>query len=174
MTHKIPDHIKELRGTLRPSSQRPAAGERLTESPETPDTLSRGAKKEWKSLAPVLVELGTLCRADLRALEQLCETLSTQTTLQAVIEAEGPILKTSVGSYKSNPAMRSLETARNQSKALFTEFGLTPKARVYVTAAPKPTDEDEGGFRMLPRLTAAEVVVIQARQRQRLKDEGEL
>ena len=69
MTHKIPDHIKELRGTLRPSSQRPAAGERLTESPETPDTLSRGAKKEWKSLAPVLVELGTLCRADLRAFE---------------------------------------------------------------------------------------------------------
>ena len=134
-----PEALKRLSGTYRPDrdNQSPA-GDRLTESPEAPDTMSLGAKQEWKALSPVLVSLGTICKADLRAFEQLCETLATQTALQAVIESEGVLLKTGTGSYKTNPAMRSLETARNQAKALYTEFGLTPKARNYVSPVPNP------------------------------------
>jgi P27 family predicted phage terminase small subunit len=143
MNQKVPNELKKLRGTYRADrDNQPAAGERLTESPKPPDTMSLSAKQEWKALAPVLVELGTLCLADLRAFEQLCETLATQTALQAVIEAEGVLLKTGTGSYKTNPAMRSLETARNQAKALYTEFGLTPKARSYVSRAPGPVNEN--------------------------------
>lgn len=33
------------------------------------------AAAEWRALAPVLVDLGTLTAADLRALQLLCETL---------------------------------------------------------------------------------------------------
>ena len=138
-----PEALKHLSGTYRADrDNQPPAGERLREAPEAPATLSIGAKQEWDDLAPVLVELGTLCRADLRAFKQLCETLATQTSLLAVIEAEGVLLKTGTGSFKTNPAMRSLETARNQAKMLYTEFGLTPKARSYVSRAPNHVKVD--------------------------------
>ena len=107
--------------------------------------------QEWLALAPVLVELGTICRGDLRAFEQLTETLATQNTLQAVIESEGVLLKTGTGSFKTNPAMRSLETARNQAARLFTEFGLTPKARNYVSPVPEHVEPEVGGFQSNPR-----------------------
>ena len=142
MNPKTSQELKKLRGTDRADRQRPiAAGERLKEPPEAPDTLSPGAVQEWKALAPVLVELGTVCRGDLRAFEQLCETLATANALQAAIETEGVLIKTGTGSFKTNPAQRSLETARNQATRLFTEFGLTPKARNYVSRVP-----DSGGY----------------------------
>ena len=82
MNPKVSKELKELRGTDRADGNRPpAAGERLTEPPQAPDSLSRGAKQEWKTLAPVLVELGTVCRGDLRAFEQLCETLAALVSL---------------------------------------------------------------------------------------------
>ena len=141
--YRKPNHLKRLSGTYRKDRDVPvAAGDRLTEPPEPPDALSQGARQEWIALAPVLVELGTLCRGDLRAFEQLCETLATANSLQAVIAAEGILLKMGNGSYKTNPAQKSLETARNQAARLFTEFGLTPKARNYVSAAPGPAPDD--------------------------------
>lgn len=141
---RVPNELKELRGTERADRQKPAlAGDRLTVPVlPAPDTASRGANEEWDDLIPLLVELGTICRADLRAFEQLCETLATQTAPQAVIETEGVLPKTGTGSFKTNPAMRSLETARNQAKVLHTGFGLTPKARSYVSAAPSPAGYD--------------------------------
>jgi P27 family predicted phage terminase small subunit len=140
------EEFKRLSNTYREDrGLPPAAGERLTEVPEPPDTLSRGASQEWRQLANVTVELGTLCLADLRALEQLCEILATASALQAVIEAEGVLLSTGTGSFKTNPAMISLTAARNQAKALFIEFGLTPKARSYVSQAPCPIEERNRG-----------------------------
>jgi P27 family predicted phage terminase small subunit len=149
---RTPDHLKKLRGTDRADRNKPAlAGERLTEPVPAPDTASRGAAKEWDALMPVLVELGTICKADLRAFEQLCETLATQSALQAVIEAEGVLIKTGTGSHKSNPALRSLETARAQAMRMYDQFGITPKSRAYVTPAPEHQDDDENGFQMMPR-----------------------
>ena len=135
--------LKKLSGTYRPDRERPkGAGDRLTETPEPPDSLSYGARKEWEALAPVLVEMGTVCRADLRAFEQLTETLATQVALQAIISSEGVLIKTGTGSHKTNPAMRSLETARNQAARMYEQFGITPKSRSYVTPAPGPSGYD--------------------------------
>lgn len=143
---------KILRGTYRKDRDKPAtARERLTEPPEPPDALSHGARDEWQALAPVLVELGTLCRGDLWAFEQLTETLATQNSLQAVIEAEGVLIRTGTGSFKTNPAMRSLETARAQAMRLYCEFGLTPKSRKYAEQAPSGESADYPGFQTIPR-----------------------
>lgn len=112
------------------------AADRLKVPPPPPESLSDVARREWEFLAPVVVELQTCCRADLRAFQQLCETLASQTELQEIVNTEGQLLKTGTGSYKSNPAVRSLETARNQSHRLLEAFGLTPKSRNYVSKAP--------------------------------------
>ena len=77
-------------------------------------------------------------RSDPREVDARTETLATANALQAVIADEGILLKMGNGSYKTNPAQKSLEVARNQAARLFTEFGLTPKARNYVTPAPGP------------------------------------
>ena len=122
------------------------AADRLTEPPPPPDTLSQGAKQEWESLAPVVVELGTMCRGDLRAFEQLAETLAMQTELQELVRSQGLLLPTGTDSFKANPAVKSLETARNQSHRLLVEFGLTPKARNYVTKAPAPMRDNPFNF----------------------------
>ena len=119
------------------------AGDRLTKAPPPPDTLSIGARQEWQSLAPTVVELGTMCRGDLRAFEQLCETLAMQSELQELVRAQGLMITTGTGSFKANPAVKSLETARNQSHRLLVEFGLTPKARNYVSRAPDPQADNE-------------------------------
>ena len=133
------NEAKHLSNTWRKDRDVPVTvGDRLTEPPEPPETLSQGARAEWIVQAPVLVGLGTLCEGDLRAFAQLCETLATANALQAVIADEGILLKMGNGSYKTNPAQKSLEVARNQAARLFTEFGLTPKARNYVTPAPGP------------------------------------
>jgi P27 family predicted phage terminase small subunit len=118
------------------------AADRLTDPPEPPETMSTGARLEWLKLAPVVVELGTMCRGDLRAFEQLTETLAMQTELQELVRSQGWLLPTGTDSYKANPAVKSLETARNQSHRLLVEFGLTPKARNYVSKAPEPVDDE--------------------------------
>ena len=83
-----------------------------------------------------------MCRGDLRAFEQLAETLAMQTELQELVRSQGLLLKTGTDSFKANPAVKSLETARNQSHRLLVEFGLTPKARNYVTKAPAPAKDN--------------------------------
>jgi P27 family predicted phage terminase small subunit len=141
--HRKSNEQKRLAGTYRKDRDvKPTAGERLTEAPEAPDAMSRGAVQEWEALAPVLVKLGTICRGDLRAFEQLCETLATANALQSVIEAEGILLKMGNGAYKTNPAQKSLEVARAQAMRMYDQFGITPKARNYVSAAPNPADYD--------------------------------
>jgi P27 family predicted phage terminase small subunit len=118
------------------------ARDRLKKVPPPPRTLSPSGAKEWKKLAPTVVDLGTVCRGDLRALEQLCETLGTVTELQVIVHDQGLLLETGTGSYKANPAVKSLETARNKSHRLLVEFGLTPKARNYVSRAPEPEGDN--------------------------------
>jgi P27 family predicted phage terminase small subunit len=118
------------------------AADRLKKAPPPPKSLSASGTKEWKTLARTVVDLGTVCRGDLRALEQLCETLGTATELQKIVREQGLLLKTGTDSYKANPAVKSLETARNQAHRLLVEFGLTPKARNYVSRAPEPEGDN--------------------------------
>ena len=61
------------------------ARDRLKKAPPPPKTLSASGAKEWKKLAPTVVDLGTICRGDPRALssfvrpwgqQQSCRKLS--------------------------------------------------------------------------------------------------
>ena len=48
----------------------------LESIPQPVDTLSTGAKAEWKRLAPTIFKMQTARPADLRSLELLCEILA--------------------------------------------------------------------------------------------------
>lgn len=141
---KKTNELKRLSGTYRADRDKPAqtAGERLTEAPEPPDTLSRGAKQEWQGLACVLVELGVLTLADLRTLALLCETLATVTELENTIQREGFTIAAATGGHKAHPALKALETTRNAAHRMLGDYGLHPKARNYVSRAPGPLPDD--------------------------------
>ena len=137
---KLSRTTKERKGSYQACRDKPTitARQALQEPAPPPDTLSAGARKEWLALMPVSVELQTITRADLRAFEQLCEVLNTVSQLQALVKAEGHLIDAANGGKKANPAVRSLETARNQALRLLEQFGLTPKSRNYIEKAEVP------------------------------------
>ena len=138
MNDRLPKTRKNLAGTYRPSRDRFDPADALKEAPEPPVGLCEGAAAHWNELAPTLVALRLLSRADLPMLGLLCRTLETEAALQKVIDEEGWTLATGTGSAKCHPAVTSLEKARNQAHKLLREFGLSPSARRFVERAPEP------------------------------------
>ena len=101
----------------------------LESIPQPVDTLSTGAKAEWKRLAPTIFKLQTARPADLRSLELLCEILADITVLQQTIRTDGILIKTGTNSQKCHPAQKSLEAARRQAHRLLDQFGCIPGSK---------------------------------------------
>jgi len=89
-----------------------------------------------------MVLIGRLTGADLRALELLCETLASEGEARAVVAREGFTVPTADGGQKPHPAVRIMETARNQAHRLLADFGLTPKGRQAVDTTPPPDPDN--------------------------------
>jgi len=137
MSIRVPQATKKLRGTTRKDRDTaPEPQARLTVTPRPPTSLSAAARAEWRTLAPILVAMGTLRGADLRALRLLCETLASAESFAATIAKEGVAVPAGSGSVKTHPAVQALATARAQARGLLADFGLTPRARESVAAAP--------------------------------------
>lgn len=134
---------KYVSGTARNDRAAQLPGEALDKCPPPPTHLSPRGKVEWKRLAPAIHAIGTLRTVDLFALELLAETLATASDAAAVIRAEGMTSKTADGNAKGHPATKILETARAQASRLMIEFGLTPRSRGSVDAAPAPGSRNE-------------------------------
>jgi P27 family predicted phage terminase small subunit len=115
----------------------------LTNAPPPPAGIVALAAAEWRVLAPVLCDLGTLTTADLRALRLLCETLAAVADLAEVLGREGHTVPAGSGGVKGHPAAQALATARAQAHRLLADFGLTPRSRAGVDQAPDAEDDDD-------------------------------
>lgn len=128
---------KAARGTLRADRMKQVpAGERLLEVPPAPGDLSKDAAAEWKRLAGVLVEVGSLTLADLRGLALLCEILADVRALEVEVRRDGYTIEAAGGGRKGNPAAQALATARAQAHRMLADYGLNPRARGSVDQAP--------------------------------------
>lgn len=135
---------KAARGTLRADRMKQVpAGERLLEVPKPPAGLDPAAAAEWKRLAPLLVEVGTLTAADLRALQLLAETLASAAHLAETVKREGYTVPGAAGGVKSHPCLVALAQARAQAARLLGDFGLTPRGRGSVDQAPEAAGHDD-------------------------------
>lgn len=133
---RMADTTKSSKGTLRNNRLAPAtAAEALAKIPPPPSHLSAAASGEWKRLAPIVEGLGTVSGADMRAFELLCSTLATAGDAESTVRKEGMTMQTGGGGVRSHPAVKVMETARAQAARLLEQFGLTPKARNYVSKA---------------------------------------
>jgi P27 family predicted phage terminase small subunit len=123
----------------------------VLEVPSAPDHLSESARNEWNRLAPAAVSIGTLTKADLRAMELLCDALATIAELTAVVREEGYVLPTGDGGRKGNPLLRSISEQRAQAMKLLASFGLTPLGRMSVDVKPELAKENPFAKLMKPR-----------------------
>lgn len=131
------ERLKLVAGTARPDRAPKRDGaERLVVPPEPPDHLDARAQAEWCRVAQAAVSLGTLTTADLAALELLAKTLATEAAACELLAQQGFTCMTAEGGMKSHPAVRIMEAARGQARALLSDFGLTPRAKQGVDIAP--------------------------------------
>ena len=94
-----------------------------------PGHLLPEAKKEWKRLAPVLMDLGLLTAADAVPFEGYCTAYARWLEAQEEINRHGSIYKDNEGKIRPNPFIAIANQQMREIKSFAAEFGLTPSTR---------------------------------------------
>lgn len=107
--------------------------------PRPPSHLGKIAAQKWRSIMPILSQLGTLAESDLTLVEMFCVCYGRWREAEKQVEARGGmVLIVKGGSYESpwiSLAKRFIEI----SIKLTTELGLSPTARAKIMGAPRAT-----------------------------------
>jgi hypothetical protein len=115
--NRLPDNVKQLRGSLRPSRVGEASRLPTSPVPSPPRSLSALEKRVWRELAPVVDAARTHTVADTPAFRLLVEA---------------------VAYSKQDMAPSAKVRVLSVCTSLLAGFGLTPGSRGRVPAAPKP------------------------------------
>ncbi len=105
----------------------------LADVPRAPSWLSKDGKREWRRVAPILIERKTLTEGDLGALASYCTAVARVAECERVIAKEGLF-----AGARRHPAVTIQDAASKTARQLATEFGLTPISR----SRPAIRDED--------------------------------
>lgn len=133
----IPRELKLLRNTLRPDRE-PRESPIPTGKVSPPVWLRGAALREWRRLAPQLVELGILRPSDRATFLALCVAVGEFE--ETVRETGEKTLFDKPGVRKAPDVQRLLRLAR-AIRELGSEFGLTPASRGRL-ALPEDTELD--------------------------------
>ena len=107
------------------------------------------AVAKWHEFVPILLDIGTLTKADGEALATLCEVYSAAQSCLLELRATGPVMRTDLGGVKPNPAGPLYRGLVSLQASLMGEFGLTPTSRARLGGKEeKPADEVEEFFRV--------------------------
>jgi len=111
---------------------------RLTDliAPKPPTWLSKAARVEWRRLAPIAYNLGSLKVATLRSFGLLCEALGAEALARRAIEKEGLTITAGNGGQKAHPALKVAEAARKEAAGLLRDFGMRPVSSAIGFQAP--------------------------------------
>jgi P27 family predicted phage terminase small subunit len=107
----------------------PAAG-----LPERPQDLDAGSGAVWDYIVGELEVMGLATRPDRDQLFAYCEAVTLHAHATRLIHSTGPLIKDKDGYVRTNPAVRVQNQAARAMLLYAREFGLTPAARVHLTA----------------------------------------
>lgn len=110
----------------------------MTSVPKAPSCLASDGKREWKRVAPILMERRTLTDADLGTLEAYCVAFSRMRESERKIKREGLTITLAKGVCR-HPAVAIQDAALKSMRQLAAELGLTPISRR------KPATRDDDG-----------------------------
>lgn len=165
-----PTALKVLQGnpgkrSLNTDEPTPPAGE-----VKAPTWLKGRGRRFWKSIAPILEEMGVLTTADPNALAMLCDVLAEYVEARELVRKYGMTYESQTMNahtkrvlnaeedpeededvfdpnaisvmIRPRPEVRIASDAWRRARAMMQEFGLTPSARTRVKGDPKD-EEDE-------------------------------
>ena len=164
----LPTEVKRLRGNpgkRKLNDQEPGVpiGE-----PEMPADLPELAQVEWKSIVPLLLQMGVLSKVDGKALVGYCYAWARLMQAEKEINDRGIILDEPVTDKegneigtrtKANPACALADRAMVRMKSFLIEFGLTPASRSKLKVD-KPKDADPVEAYLAKKMANAQQTVM--------------
>jgi len=139
----VPTQLKVLRGNPGRRPIKPEPQPRIAdEIPEPPAHLSDDARLEWLRITPELYRLGLLTVVDTQTLSAYCQAYGRWMVAERAIAimatkdplTRGMMIKTTNGNMIQNPLVGTANTAANLMVKFAGEFGLSPSARVRLSA----------------------------------------
>ena len=126
-----PTAVKKLAGNpgkrpLNANEPRPPIPE---STPYAPRHLNREAKKEWRRLTGILMDLGLYTEIDRAALAMYCQAWGRWVAAERHLAVEGEMLTSQNGYVYQNPWRHEANKAQDQMRRMMTEFGMTPSSR---------------------------------------------
>ena len=110
-----------------------------------PEHLSDEAKKEWRRVGRLLLELGVVSDLDRSALAGYCQAWGRWVEAEEALRQYGVVVKSPSGYPMQSPFLAVANKALEQMRAFLIEFGMTPASRSRVHAEPQreanPLDE---------------------------------
>ena len=130
-----PTKLKELAGNpgkrpLNSSEPQPPVPDR---SPYAPRHLNDDAKKEWRRIVGLLMELGLYTDLDYAALAMYCQAWGRWVQVERALAKQDLILTGSEGGLYQNPMLHVANKAWDQMRKILAEFGLSPSSRSRLT-----------------------------------------
>lgn len=111
--------------------------------PEAPDEMDDASHAIWDYILAELDVMGLATRPDRDQLFAYCEAVRLHAQAVAMVHRAGPLIKDRDDYVRLNPAVRVMHQAARTMLLFAREFGLTPAARVHLTAQKVAEDHAE-------------------------------
>jgi len=138
---KIPDKIKEQRGTLQPCRSNTDIPVQLpiSKMPITPSYFNKDAKRCWRKLGALLLDQGLITSTNIISFEILCSEYGiyreAQNNMKSVVDMIHKGIDSNSNTITRVNALRRIsQQAFDNFRKMATEFGLTPSTVSKVTA----------------------------------------
>ena len=141
----LPTALKELEGD-RGKGRRPMNKNEPRPSQahvKCPSWLMPEAKKEWKRLAPSLMDMGILTDHDIEAFAGYCQAYARWREAEEFLTQHGTIFKTPSGYVQQVPQVSIAMQQLKIMQSFCAEFGLTPSSRARIYAASQNSAEED-------------------------------
>ena len=149
---RLPTRLKLLRGERRPSRLNRHEPQPRSRRPRMPLDLSPTAKAVWRRVLREMGATGVITAVDADILRAYCEAVSRYAYAAALLEQEGPLIRSGAGARRGelvkNPLHQVVRDNALLLRALARELGLSPAARAGLSAhRPEEIDPFEAFLR---------------------------
>jgi P27 family predicted phage terminase small subunit len=102
--------------------------------PQPPAGLDAATRAIWDYIVAELAAMRLATPPDRDQIHAYCEAVSLHAKATVLVHTVGPLMKDKEGYVRTNPAVRVQNTSARTMLLFAREFGLTPAARVHLTA----------------------------------------